>query len=174
MGVGLNWVRFVRFLGLGIDGFGWEEVELAETEEGFEGAIEDARGGGLEAVNAFEGVLIIYYGVDVDVTVFGEAFFAVDCEVLSNGIAPEFGCGATEAAGLPIGADQLIDEGHLFGGGLEAFVDTGFESFEFGGIFAGDDFGFGVDAGFGGVHGGTGAACAGTWSGASLRVASIG
>jgi hypothetical protein len=63
---------------------------------------------------------------------------------------------------LPIGVDELIDERSLFVGRLKAVVDAGFEVFEFGGVFAEDDFGFGVDSGFGSVHCRTGTAGLGT------------
>ena len=69
-----------------------------------------------------------------------------------DAIVPELGFDAAEAALDPLGGDEGVDEGELGGiGGLVLIVKRGGEGFEVGGIFAGDDVGPGVDAGFEGV-----------------------
>jgi hypothetical protein len=62
----------------------------------------------------------------------------------------------------------------LRSGGLEAVVIFGGELEEGGLGFAADELGFGVDAGFEGVHRGTGLAFIGARTGGFLRVESIG
>src|SRR5712671_4474411 len=68
-------------------------------------------------------------------------------------VIPKLGFYAAEAALDPFGGDEGVDEGE-FGrcSGLVLIVKRGGEGFEFGGIFAGDDVGPGVDAGFEGVE----------------------
>jgi hypothetical protein len=64
-------------------------------------------------------------------------------------VLPEFRFGPIEPAEQPLGVDQSIDqEAALGGGGGEAFLVFGDENFELTRIFAGDDLGLGVDAGF--------------------------
>jgi hypothetical protein len=55
-----------------------------------------------------------------------------------------------------------------------AVVIFGFEGFEVGGFFAADDLGFGVDAGFQGVHGRGGFALGGARAGGLLSVEAVG
>ena len=65
---------------------------------------------------------------------------------------PELGFDAAEAALDPLGGDEGVDERELGGAGgsvVEEELDG--EGFEFSGIFAGNDVGPGVDAGFEGV-----------------------
>ena len=87
----------------------------------------------------------------------------------------EVGLDNLEAALVPIGADHGVDvEG--FGGGLgvvlvHVFSDKGVV---IGGVFAGDDDGFGVDAVLQGVEAGGGLALGGAGSGGLLRVGAIG
>ena len=72
-------------------------------------------------------------------------------------VNPELSLGAAEAAELPIGADEVIDEEAFGGGGglpLEVIVLG--EGFEFAGVLAGDDLRFGFKAGFEGVEAGDG------------------
>ena len=60
-----------------------------------------------------------------------------------------------KAAEDPIAVDERIDQGSAFGGsGLVVVVVFAGEGLEGGGVFAGDDFGFGEDAGLQGVGGG--------------------
>ena len=69
---------------------------------------------------------------------------------------PELGFDAAEAALGPLGGDEGVDERELGGaGGVVVVVKSNVESFEPGGIFAGDDVGAGIDAGFEGVEGGS-------------------
>jgi hypothetical protein len=69
-------------------------------------------------------------------------------------VSPEFSFDAAETAGDPIGGDEDIDQIRLFGGGgSPALVVAIGEGLEFPGIFAADDFAFGVDAGLKCVHG---------------------
>ena len=64
-------------------------------------------------------------------------------------VIPELGFDAAEAALGPLGGDEGVDERELDGvGGVEVEEEGRSEGFEFGGIFAGDDVGPGVDAGF--------------------------
>jgi hypothetical protein len=68
-----------------------------------------------------------------------------------------------------------VDEHALLGGGgAEAVVRFADEFLEGGGDFAADELGFGVDAGFEGVHGGAGLARGGAGSGGFLCVDAIG
>ena len=69
-----------------------------------------------------------------------------------DAVIPELGFDAAEAALDPLGGDESVDERELDGvGGLEVEHEHGGEGFEFGGVFAGDDVGPGIDAGFEGV-----------------------
>jgi hypothetical protein len=71
--------------------------------------------------------------------------------------SPELGFDAAQTAELPIGVDERIDQETFEGsGGLELLVIIGGEGFEGGGIFAGDDLGFGVDSGLESVEAGDG------------------
>ncbi len=64
-------------------------------------------------------------------------------------VGPELGFGAAEAAELPIGANEVVDEGAFGGsGGLPLEVIVAGEGFQFAGILAGDDLRFGLYAGF--------------------------
>ena len=86
----------------------------------------------------------------------------------------EVGLDDLEAALVPIGAEHGIDvEG--FGGGLGAVLVEvmGDEGLVIGGVFAGDDDGFGVDAMLQGVEAGGGLALDGAGSGGLLRVGAI-
>jgi hypothetical protein len=87
---------------------------------------------------------------------------------------PELGFEAGEALEEPIGADQRIDEKALEpGGGSPLLVIAGGHGFEFAGIFAGDDLGFGVDARFEGIETGNGLALQRARAGRELRIATI-
>jgi hypothetical protein len=57
---------------------------------------------------------------------------------------------------------------------VEVEEELGGEGFGFGGIFAGDDVGPGVDAGFEGVERGSGFAFGRCWAGGFLGVEAIG
>jgi hypothetical protein len=90
-------------------------------------------------------------------------------------VIPELGFNAAEAALDPLGGDEGVDEWELDGvGGAEVEHECGGEGFEFGGIFAGDDVGPGVDPGFESVERGGGFAFGGGGAGGFLGVAAIG
>ena len=82
-------------------------------------------------------------------------------------ILPELGAGFGEAAEVPLALDEEFELAALFGGvGLVVVEVFRGESFQFGGVFAADDEGFGINAGFQGVHAGTGFALGGAGTGA--------
>jgi hypothetical protein len=61
---------------------------------------------------------------------------------------PQLGFGAAEAAEGPFGMDEDVDEAALFGRfGLETVDVFEGEDCEVAGIFAADDFGFGINTG---------------------------
>ena len=85
------------------------------------------------------------------------------------------GFDAAEAALNPLGGDEGVDKGEFGGaGGAVVELKCGGEGFEFGGVFAGDDVGPGVDAGFQGVEGRGGFAFGGFGAGGFLGVQAIG
>ena len=141
--------------------FGFELFEVLEGAlAGAAGAIdaplELAEGFGLAAGGLTEGVLVVgSLGVLV-----------VECLQL--------GFGLMQTALEPLAADEVVDEGTGFGGGgivvLVVLVD---EEFEIGKFFGGKDEGFGVDAGFQGVHGGGGLAGDRGRAGGFLGVAAV-
>ena len=144
--------------------------------EGFEGAEVHAVGGIDAAVNAGEGVDGVLIGVaeggivlDGGVDEFGVGEIFVETFDL---VIPELGFDAAEAALDPLGGDEGVDERELVGvGGVEVEKECFGEGFELGGIFAGDDLGPGVDAGFEGVERGAGFAFGGSGAGGFLGVA---
>ena len=70
---------------------------------------------------------------------------------------PELGLEAAEAAKLPIGADEGIDEeGFERGGRLPLAVIVRGEEFEFGGVFTRNDLSGSMDARFEGIETGNG------------------
>ena len=147
--------------------------------QGFEGAEEHAVGRVDAAVEAGEGVEGVLIGVAergavLDLGV--EKFFAGEIFVEAlDLVVPELGFDAAEAALDPFGGDEGVDERELDGaGGAVVVVKCGGEGFEFGGIFAGDDVGPGVDAGFEGVERGAGLAFGRGGAGGFLGVAAIG
>jgi hypothetical protein len=120
-----------------------------------------------------EGVAAIALsGID-DAVETGEGFVAEGEGVADRGVGAEFihvlhlvdpdlGLGDGEAAEGPGGADDDVDQVALLGdGGVEALEVLVAERVEIGWIFAGNDEGFGIDAGFQGVHAGTGFALGG-------------
>ena len=89
--------------------------------------------------------------------------------------SPELGLNPAEAALGPLGGDEGIDERELVGiGGLVVEKERGGEGFELGGVFAGDDVGEGVDAGFQGVERGGGLAFGSDGAGRFFGVQTIG
>ena len=90
-------------------------------------------------------------------------------------VLPHLSFGAAEAAEEPLAVDDFIEvEGRLGGVGLVALVVVVYELLEVGEFLGGEDEGFGVDAGFEGIHGGDGFACDRGGAGGFLRVAAIG
>ena len=82
---------------------------------------------------------------------------------------PDFSVGVPQAAELPVIANQDIDIELLErGGGLAFAVIDVCQGLEIGGIFAADDVGLRVDAGFQGIHGGSGLALNGAGAGGFL------
>jgi len=75
----------------------------------------------------------------------------------------------------PLGGDEGIDQGAHFGsGGLVAVVIFGGEKIQSRGVFAADDLGFGVNAGFQGIEADSGFALGRARAGGFLRVEAIG
>ena len=65
-----------------------------------------------------------------------------------SGVFPEVGIGAVEAAKGPLAEDEVVkEEASLRGSGAMVVVILGFEAIKGPGVFPGEDFGFGVDAG---------------------------
>jgi hypothetical protein len=79
-------------------------------------------------------------------------------------VVPDFGVGEGVAAKEPVGVDEGGDEERLFGsGGFPAEEVLAGEGAEFRRVFAGDDLGAGIEAGFEGVGAGGGLALGGAW-----------
>ena len=90
-------------------------------------------------------------------------------------VCPDLGFGGAEAALEPLAVDEVVDEGAGFGGGgMVALVVVVDELLEVGEFFGGEDEGFGVDAGFEGIHGGDGFACDRGGAGGFLGVTAVG
>lgn len=83
--------------------------------------------------------------------------FADDRAVVGIGAGREFGnddfdLGAVKTAAEEFAMDEVVHEPPLVGSaGLVVVVVLGPEGFQFGGVFPGEEFGEGVDAGFQGV-----------------------
>jgi hypothetical protein len=85
------------------------------------------------------------------------------------------GFGGAVAAEEPFAVDDFIEVEAGFGGIREVALVVVFdELLEVGKLFGGKDEGFGVDAGFKGIHGRCGFACDRGGAGGSLRVAAVG
>jgi len=88
--------------------------------------------------------------LDGDVDEFGVSEIFVEAFDL---VIPELGFDAAEASLDPLGGDERVDERQLDGiGGLVVVEELFGKDFEFGGVFAGDDVGPSVNAGFEGVQ----------------------
>jgi hypothetical protein len=148
-------------------GFGWGAggLDLAEVVEGaMEGALEALAA----ALQAGEGLLGADEG-DAEDSVFG-TFVEIRQVVF-----PEVGFGLAEAAEEPLGIDEDVDEGAL-GGGLGLVVEEvlGGQGVEGRGVFATDDLGLRVDAGFQGILGRGGLALSGARAGGFPGVQAVG
>jgi len=110
----------------------------------------------------------------------GRGVRLADGGVIGAGAGGDFGdhdgdFGAAKAAAEKFAVDEVVDHGALLGGaGLMVVVVFGAEGGAFRGIFPGEDFGRGVDAGFQGIPGGAGLALSGAWTGTLLGVETIG
>jgi hypothetical protein len=133
-----------------------------------EGAMVGALGGIDAALEEVEGVAVAFVGLG-DLESLGLAEETVDVE------SKEIRFEGAVAALQPLGGDEGVDQGAHFGsGGLVAVVVFGGEKFEGRGVFAGDDLGFGVNAGFQGVEANRGLALGRARTGGFLRVEAIG
>jgi hypothetical protein len=143
-------------------GFGFEFFE------GLEGAVIGAAGG-IHAVLEFgEGRRVARGGLSERV------FLFVGVAVL-GGVLPHLGFGGAVAAEKPFAVDNFIEVEAGFGGiGLVAVVVVVDELLEIGEFLGGEDEGFGVNAGFEGIHGGGGLACDRGGAGGFLRVTAVG
>ena len=121
--------------------------------EGVEGSIEGAASGIDAPLELAEGLGVLHAGLAEGKIVFlGEGLLV--------GIFKELGFGGGEAAECPLAADEVVEQEAGFGGGgAVAVVVLVDELLEVGEVLGGEDEGFGVDAGFEGVHGGRGLTC---------------
>jgi hypothetical protein len=142
--------------------FGFELFEVLE------GALAGAAGAVETPLELAEGFGLMTGGLTEGIFVIGlKGVLVVEC--------PELGFGGAKAALEPLAVDEVVDEGAGFGGGgMVAPVILVDEEFEIGEFFGREDEGFGVDAGFEGVHGGGGLACDRGRAGRFLGVAAIG
>jgi hypothetical protein len=141
---------------------------------------------GLEALEFAEGVAVVALGGIDHALEAGEGAVGVAEGVAERGFLAEFvggvhmvdedlGFGGGEAAEGPRGADEDIDEVALLGdSGAEALEVLAAKGVEMAGVFTGNDEGLGVDAGFQGIHGGTGFARSGAWSRGTVGMGAIG
>jgi hypothetical protein len=139
-----------------------------EPFDGQDGTVAGAAGG-IEAVLEFgEGVRVAGGGLAEGVLL----RVAVYVVIL---VLPGLGFGVVEAAQGPLATDEVVDVEALFGvGGVVVEVALLGELLEVGEAFAGEEEGFGVDAGFKVVHGGDGLACDRGGAGRFLGVTTVG
>jgi hypothetical protein len=103
-----------------------------------------------------------------------EGIFVIGLEAVLVVVCPKLGFGGTEAALEPLAVDEVVYEGAgVGGGGVMVVVILFDEEFEIGEFLGGEDEGFGVDAGFEGIHGGRGFACDGGGAGGLLGIAAV-
>jgi hypothetical protein len=115
-----------------------------------------------------EGLVFVHAGLaEGEIVLLAEGFLV--------GIFKELGFGDAEAAEGPLAADEVVEEEAAFGGsGAVALVELVDELLEVGEFLGREDEGFGVDAGFEGVHGGSGLACDRGGAGGFLGVTTVG
>jgi hypothetical protein len=136
--------------------------------EGVEGAVEGAAGGIDAPLELAEGLVIVHARLAEGKIVFHGIGFLV-------GIFEELGFGDAEAAEGPLAADDFVEHDASFGGGgVVAVVELVDQEFEIGEVLGGEDEGFGMDAGFEGVHGGNGLTRDRGGAGGFLGIATIG
>jgi hypothetical protein len=141
-----------------------------------EGAVEGALGAGLVATKGGEGIgaLAEDVGQFLGLVVVVEELLIVVVQV-EEAEFEEAGFDAAEAGELPLGHDDLVDEGGFEGAvGLELFEEGGAEFFEIRFLFAIDDRAFGGEAMLEGIEANGGLAFGGFGAGAQLGVAAIG
>jgi hypothetical protein len=139
-----------------------------ELEELLEGAVVAALGGIDAAMEAGE----LFLAADEGAAGGDQIFLGA---TLMHGVLPDLGFGVAEAAELPRGGHHGVDQKEVFRRrGLEAGVVVDSEGFQGGRIFAGDDVGLSVDAGFEGIEAGDGLAPWGTRAGGFLRIEAVG
>ena len=113
-------------------------------------------------------------GVGVEIDLAERAVFGHAEEIL-EAVFPELGVGASETAHVPVAADQDVDVEALLGSdwgmGFEILVGEGFK---IRGVFAADDGGLSINAGFQGIHADDGLALEGARTGGFLRVETVG
>jgi hypothetical protein len=144
-------------LSLGLEFFEVLEGALAGAAGAVEAPLELAEGFGLVAGGLAEGI------------------FVMGLEGVAVVVCPKLGFGGAEAALEPLAVDEVVDEGAGFGGGgVVALVILGDQEFEIGEFLGGKDEGFGVDAGFEGVHGGGCLARDGGRAGGLLGIPAVG
>ena len=143
--------------------------------------------GGLEALEFLEGAVVVAADrIDAALEAIEHAVGEVEdpaVGMLIRGVSalrilglvfPEFRLAAAEPAQQPVAVDQGIDQQAALGRGCgETLLICGDEIFELVRIFAGDDLGFGVNAGFQGIEAGRGLALGGAWAGGFLGVLTI-
>jgi hypothetical protein len=136
--------------------------------EGVEGTIEGAAGGIDAPLELAEGLVFVHAGL-------AEGKLVLLAEGFLVGIFKELGFGGAEAAEGPLAADEVVEQSAGFGGSrmvtLVVLVD---ELLEVGELLGGEDEGLGMDAGFEGIHGGSGLACDRGGAGGFLGVTTIG
>jgi hypothetical protein len=138
-------------------------------------ALEFVEGGLVGAVGGIDAALEAHKVFVVDLEGVAERRVLIQLKGAVHGPIPDLGVGFGEATELPIVADQAIDIVTLLGGlGMEAQVIFGSKGFEIGDIFAADDDGLSVDAGFQGILGRRGLAFNGARPRAFLSVEAIG
>jgi len=141
---------------------------------------------GLEALEFLEGLELRAAGI-VDAALeaalrdgSGEEGFAgrvilIGIVGVVNLMLDDFGVDAGETGEEPGVADDVVEEGAFESGGRLVVAVEGFgELGELLGIFAGDDGGFGVDAGLESVPARDGLALDGAWAGGFRRIAAVG
>jgi len=148
------------------DGFGLRRcLELLEVLHGLAGG----------AAGALHAPLELGEGFAAAGGGLAERVLGVGPEVLLVVEGPDLSFGGAQAALEPLAVDEVIDERTGFRGGwIVALVPLFDQLFEVGEFFGGEEEGFGVDAGFEGIHGGDGFACDRGGAGGFLGVAAVG
>src|ERR1019366_292758 len=143
--------------GFGLEPFYGQDGTIAGAAGGIEAVLEFGEAVRVAGGGPSEGELL---GVGVPVLIL---------------VSPRLGFGVIEAAEGPLAADEVVDVEALFGvGGVVVEVALLDELLDVGGVLAGGEGGFGVDAGFEVVHGGDGLARDRGGAGGFLGVTTVG